>query len=103
MVHVPEILGTFYRWPATVSGSDNKIVVDRESMAARLHWLARPPYAGDPAIRKAVARQLFANGYQYVTRGEPASAREFLRAAWRLDHGNLAFLKTYLLRGVLRV
>jgi glycosyltransferase involved in cell wall biosynthesis len=99
-VHVPEILGTFYRSASTLSGRGNKATLDLESLRARQRWLGAAPYSSLPGLRRVVARELFGLGYQYVSARRRGGER-LLREAWRLQPLNLAYAKTYVLRGLL--
>lgn len=100
---VPGPLGVFYDAPDTLSGKNNQIHVDTETFAIQKNHLADPRWPQVPGIRKKVAQKLFSRGYRYIELHQDIrSAEPFLHAAVKLDPGNLSFLKTYILRCVMR-
>ena len=99
LLHVPEPLGVFFDSPATLSGANNRLRMNMESLAIKKAHMQVQRWQDVPGLRKRLAGELFGTGYQSITHDRaPRAAEPFIREAIRLDPTNLRFLKTYLIR-----
>ena len=99
--HLPEPLGVFFDSPNTLSGANNRFLLDKETLEIQLRYLEREPWHSDSTIRSLLAQTVFRTGYHYVEKlRDLEKARLFLREAWKLDALNFNLAKTYILRGV---
>lgn len=101
-VHIPELLGVFFDSPNTLSGANNRFLVDKETLEIQLMYLTRKPWRNDTKIRARLAQTIFSTGYHYVEKlHDLKKAKLFLTEAWKLDPLNFDFAKTLILRGVI--
>lgn len=98
LLHVPVPLGVFYDSPDTLSGLNNRLAMDMESLAIKQEHMRNPPWKSLGGLRKRLAAEIFSTGYQHILRGNHRSARPFIREAIKLDPSNLNFVKTYAIR-----
>jgi glycosyltransferase involved in cell wall biosynthesis len=104
LLHVNTVLGAFYDSPGTLSGSNNRLKRDLESLALKKRHIGTGRYAQSPDLRTKLADEVFGVGYRYITRdADPAAAAPFIREAIRLDPRRFSFMKTYLLRCFFRL
>ena len=102
LYRVPGPLGVFFSSPQTISGSNNRAKMNRETLAIQQHFMAQAQWRTIPGIHKALSRELFCRGYQRIENERDGRAAEpFIREAIRLDPSNFKYLKTYLLRCVI--
>jgi glycosyltransferase involved in cell wall biosynthesis len=103
-VHIPQPLGLFYDVPHTMSGANNRLTVDKESLDIQQTYLKRDPWRTNAANRVQLALATYKVGYHYVEiLQDLEKARLFLWAAWKLDPLNFQLAKTLVLRGLLKM
>jgi glycosyltransferase involved in cell wall biosynthesis len=104
LLHVPEPLGVFFDSPNTISGANNRLQMDMESMNIKKIYMREAHWFELPGIRKKLAAELFGTGYRYILRQrDTKAAKLFIREAIRLDPTNLSFLKTYVIRCIANI
>lgn len=102
-IHISEPLGVFYDSPFTLSGANNRFLVDKETMDTQLVYINRSPWNKNPANRSRLAQTVFTIGYHYVEKLQDLTkAKLFLWEAWKLDLTNLHLAKTFLWRGIFK-
>ena len=96
---VPSTLGVFFDSPETISGSRNRLQMDREGLTIKKSHMTRVEWHSLPGIQKSLAAALFSTGYWYVEHKRDAYAAEpFIRESIRLDPWTFRYIKTYLIR-----
>ena len=101
LLHVSQPLGVFFDSPNTISGSDNHLSMNMESLAIKMPRMLQAPWNAIPGLRKRLAAELFSIGYRHIERDRDThAAKLFIREAIKLDPRNLGFLKTYAVRCV---
>lgn len=99
LLHVPEPLGVFFDSPNTISGANNRLQMNLESLNIKKTHMKEPYWQDLPGFRKRLAAELFSIGYQHISRDRDGrAAKPLLREAIKLDPTNLGFLKTYIIR-----
>lgn len=101
-LHIAEPLGVFYESPASISGSNNRHLLDTETTAIQIKYLKPPPWNNNPVLRKRLAEVIFARGYHYIEKKKDIQrAMPFLRQAWQFSPGNIRYIKTILVRSLI--
>lgn len=99
LLHVPEPLGVFFDSPNTISGANNRLQMDMESLKIKKTYMREAQWLELPGLRKKLAAELFGIGYRYILqKRDTKTAKLFIGEAIRLDPTNLSVLKTYIIR-----
>jgi glycosyltransferase involved in cell wall biosynthesis len=99
LLHVPKTLSVFFDSPNTISGANNRIQVNLETLAIQKIYVDYPQWRDIPKMRKRLAAEIFGRGYQHIEHDHNVQAAQpFIREAVKLDPTNLRFLKTYFIR-----
>jgi glycosyltransferase involved in cell wall biosynthesis len=99
LLHVSQTLGVFFDSPHTISGANNQVQVNLETLKIQLNYINYPQWCDIPKMRKRLAAELFGRGYQHIERDNNVRAAQvFIREAVKLDPINLKLLKTYVIR-----
>jgi glycosyltransferase involved in cell wall biosynthesis len=96
---VPTPLGVFFDSPETISGLNNRLQMDMESLDIKQNHMRKPFWRGLAGLRKRLAAEVYGTGYQHILRGtDLRDAGPFIRAAIKFDPMNFRYLKTYAIR-----
>ncbi|UCV24726.1 glycosyltransferase [Ferribacterium limneticum] len=99
LMHLPEPLGVLFDSPNTISGSDNRLLLNQEVLAIQQERMSQTQWRELSGIRKRLAAELFGRGYQHIEHNQDLlAAKPFIREAIKLDPTNLSYIKTYFIR-----
>lgn len=79
LVHVAEIPGVFYYSPTTISGANNQIHLNLETLAIQQTYVRHATWRDIPGARKRLAAEIFGRGYRHIERDHgmcPAMSRQ---------------------------
>ena len=91
---INKVLGTFFKSPNTLSGSDNQALINSETMRVQLTYIAKAPWANVEGLKEIIGKQLYARGYFHIIRNDWASAKPFIQEAVRLNSEVLLLLQS---------
>lgn len=101
---IPSTLGVFFDSPNTISGSKNRLQMDREGLSIKKSHMARVEWHRLAGIQKPLAAALFSTGYWHIEHNRDThAAKPFIREAIRLDPWMPGYIKTYLIRCVAHI
>jgi len=103
LIKLDDICGVMLMSPTTISGSDNRWLMNKENLEVQRRYICQSPWSEIKGIRQELASGIFARGYMHIEQDNDAvSAAPFIRESIKLDPLNVSYLKTYLYRCVLR-
>lgn len=99
LYRLDDVCGVFYDSPNTISGSSNRLAVNRETIAIQTHYVNLKPWSDIADIRRSLSNEIYGRGYQHIEGGnDVTAAAPFILQAIKLNPLNFSYIKTYLYR-----